>query len=143
VHGSTTRCRTHGSRQPGSLFVLLVALTLAGCGGAARGGMGSSLTPDVIGRDEIDASSATNAYDLISQVRPNWFRGRGQPSIRNSQVELPVVYLEDRRQGALDVLRSFPTAGIAELRYINATTATTRFGNGHAGGVIQVVLRKR
>jgi hypothetical protein len=123
--------------------VLLVALSLTACGGSARGGMGSSLTPDVIGRDEIDASSATNAYDLVSQVRPNWLRGRGTPSIRSTQIQLPVVYLEDRRQGALDVLRSFPTAAVAELRYINATSATTRFGNGHAGGVIQVVPRKR
>ena len=40
------------------------------------------------------------------------------------------------------MLRSFPTGGIAELRFINATTATTRFGNGHAGGVIQIVPRK-
>jgi hypothetical protein len=105
--------------------------------------MGSSLTPDLIALDEIEASNTTNAYDLINQVRPNWLRGRGQPSIRYSQVQLPVVYLEDRRQGDLNVLRSFPTGSIAELRYINATTATTRFGNGHAGGVIQIVPRRR
>jgi hypothetical protein len=104
--------------------------------------MGASLAPDVIGRDEMDASSATNAYDLIGQVRPNWLRGRGSPSIRSRTVELPIVYLEDRRQGPLEILRSFPTADISELRYINATTATTRFGNGHAGGVIQIVPRR-
>jgi len=122
---------------------LALVLALAACGGASRGGMGSSLSPDLIGLDEIQASTTTNAYDLVNQVRPNWLRGRGQPSIRYSQVPLPVVYVEDRRQGDLNVLRSFPTGSLAELRYINATTATTRFGNGHAGGVIQIVLRKR
>ena len=144
MHGFTTRGRGRGPRQRRSPLVWLLALVaLTACGGSARGGMGSALTPDLIGRDEMDGSSATNAYDLITQVRPNWLRGRGTPSIRSSQVQLPVVYLEDRRQGALEVLRSFPTAGIAELRYINATTATTRFGNGHAGGVIQVVPLRR
>ena len=122
-------------------LVALAALTA--CGGSARGGIGSSLTPDLIGRDEMDGSSATNAYDLISQVRPNWLRGRGTPNLRGSQAPLPVVYLDDRRQGALEILRTFPTGGVAELRYINATTATTRFGNGHAGGVIQVVPLRR
>ncbi len=141
VQNPTRRPRRLGPGWRPCLLALLLAA--AACGGAGRVGMGSSLTPDVIGRDEMDASSATNAYDLISQVRPNWLRGRGTPSIRNSAVQLPVVYLEDRRQGALEVLRSFPTAGIAELRYINATTATTRFGNGHAGGVIQIVPQRR
>lgn len=134
-------CRPLVPPRPSASFVLLLAL--AACGGPPHGGTAPTLSPDVIGLDEIDASSAANAYDLISQVRPNWLRGRGTPSIRNSQVQLPVVYLEDRRQGGLEVLRGLHTAGVAELRYINATTATTRFGNGHAGGVIQVVPRRR
>ncbi|NJD20394.1 MAG: hypothetical protein FIA95_14080 [Gemmatimonadetes bacterium] len=141
MDGPTKRIRADGRR--GARLSLALLLVLAACGGPAHGGMGSSLSPDLIARDEIDASNATNAYDLITQVRPNWLRGRGSPSIRYSQVQLPVVYLEDRRQGGLEVLRSFPVAGIAEIRYINAANATTRFGNGHAGGVIQVVPRRR
>jgi len=137
----TTRGKPHGRRGLLALLALLPALAACGAG-AARGGPGSSLSPDLIGLDEIEASTTTNAWDLISQVRPNWLRGRGTPSLRNTQVPLPLVYLDDRRQGDLNVLRSFPTGGIAELRYINATTATTRFGNGHAGGVIQIVPRR-
>ena len=124
----TTRGRAPGRRRPRALLALLALLpALAACGaGAARGGPGSSLTPDLIGLDEIEASTTTNAWDLITQVRPNWLRGRGTPSLRTAQIPLPVVYLDDRRQGDLNVLRSFPTGGIAELRYINATTATIR-----------------
>ena len=141
MDGPTTRGRVNGRRGLLALLALLPALAACG-GGAAQGGPGSSLSPDLIGLDEIEASSTTNAWDLINQVRPNWLRGRGTPSLRNTQVPLPLVYVDDRRQGDLNVLRSFPTGGIAELRYINATTATTRFGNGHAGGVIQIVPRR-
>lgn len=141
MSGPTVPCRAPGPRRSRSSFALL--LVLAACGGGARVGTGSTLTPDLIGPEEISASSATNAYDLISQVRPNWLRGRGTPNLRGSQAPLPVVYLDDRRQGAVEVLRTFPIGSVAELRYINATTATTRFGNGHAGGVIQVVPRRR
>jgi len=140
MNETTTRRTARRPWMPRAPLALLLAL--AACGGAAHGGMGSSLSPDLIGRDEIDASSTTNAWDLISQVRPNWLRGRGTPSLRDTQILLPVVYLEDRRQGDVEILRSFHTGGIAELRYINATTATTRFGNGHAGGVIQIVPRR-
>lgn len=136
-----TRGRVNRRRGPLALLALLPALAACG-GGAAQGGPGSSLSPDLIGLDEIEASTTTNAWDLINQARPNWLRGRGTPSLRYTEVPLPVVYVEDRRQGDLDVLRSFPTGGIAELRFINATTATTRFGNGHAGGVIQIVPRR-
>lgn len=141
----TTRER---ARRPGRLWASLAFLALlpalAACGGgAAHGSLGPSLTQDLIGLDEIEASTTTNAWDLINQARPNWLRGRGTPSLHYSQIPLPVVYVEDRRQGDLDVLRSFPTGGIEELRYINATSATTRFGNGHAGGVIQIVPRRR
>ncbi len=141
MSGPTMPCRTRGPRRSRGSFALLLAL--AACGGGGYGSGSSALTPDVIGPDEISASSATNAFDLVRQVRPNWMRGRGTPNLRGSQAPLPVVYLEDRRQGALEILRTFPTGGVAELRYINATTATTRFGNGHAGGVIQVVPRRR
>ena len=136
----TTRGRSGSRRRLWPVCALLLAV--AACGGAARGGMGSSLTPDLIRRSEIDASPTTNAYDLISQVRPNWLRGRGAPNLRSGP-ELPVVYLEDRRQGDLDVLRSFATTGIAELRFISATAATTRYGDGHGGGIIQIILRER
>lgn len=140
MHGSRMRRRTSTPRWPrGSLALVLLTAACSGVGGTR---MGPPSNPNVVGRDEMDASSAANAYDLVVQVRPNWLRGRGTPSIRNREIELPIVYLEDRRQGPLEVLRSFPTSSISELRYIDGTTATTRFGIGHGGGVIQVVPRK-
>lgn len=126
----------------GGATVLLAAAAWA-CGSAGRPATGSSLSPDVILLEEIRQSSASNAYDLVAQVRPNWLRGRGTPSIRNRQVELPVVYLGDRPQGQPEILRTFAVHSLAELRYVNATTATTRYGDGHAGGVIQVILLRR
>lgn len=140
MDGLTMHGRSSARRDIRLACALL--LGMAACGGAARGGMGGSLTPDLIQRSEIDASPATNAYELISQVRPNWLRGRGAPNLRSGP-ELPIVYLEDRRQGGLEVLRSFVTSGIAEIRFISATAATTRYGDGHGGGIIQIVLRER
>ncbi|MDH5759332.1 MAG: hypothetical protein OEZ65_07060 [Gemmatimonadota bacterium] len=96
----------------------------------------------VIALEEIEVSSAPNAFDLISQARPNWLRGRGSPSFRRSAPILPVVYVDRVRQGSVDVLRGILIGAIHEVRYLDATSATTRYGDGHGGGVIEVTLRR-
>jgi hypothetical protein len=133
-------------RFPRSAQLLLVlALGLLPLGSCVMGGQMSKPTgaSSVIGRDEIDESSATNAYDLVYQVRPLWLRGRGSPNLRGGAPVLPVVYVGHVRQGSVETLRSFGTNGLLELRYLDATTATTRYGDGHSGGVIEVDVRRR
>jgi hypothetical protein len=129
-----------------SRLVLAAAFALASAGsGCAVGGpaVAPSLGSNVIKLDEVERSTATNAYDLVSQARPNWLRGRGAPNLRGAPEVLPVVYIGTTRQGSAETLRAISIQGIQELRYINATSATTRYGEGHGGGVIEVVIRRR
>jgi hypothetical protein len=56
---------------------------------------------------------------------------------------LPVVYIANVRQGSVEVLRSIAITGVLALRYLDAVSATTRYGDGHSGGVIEVDLRRR
>ena len=114
-------------------------LVLAGCVTTGAGAPNPSWEP--VSSEEIRRSSASNAFDLVHQVRPNWLRGRGITSMRNREPEVPVVYLGPVRQGTVEVLRAFPTNGLVELRYMDGTSATTRYGDGHGAGVIQVVVR--
>ena len=128
-----------------SLFagVLLLGLLLQGaaCSPATRSASPSRAS-EVIRIDEIETSTASNAWDLVHQLRPNWLRSRGPASIRDPQPVYPVVYFGDINYGPLETLRGLATTGIEEIRFIGATTATTRFGSGHSGGVIQVVVRR-
>jgi hypothetical protein len=122
-----------------ALALLLVAGTV-GC--AASGERGPARNPDLITRAEIEASSTRNAHDLVQQARPRWLSSRGASSLQQSGGDLPVVYIGEQRHGGLETLRGFDTDGIETLRYINAANATTRFGSGHTGGVIQITLRR-
>jgi len=126
----------------GRLAACLVLLAAGSCvmGGQISPPAGAS---SVLGTDEIDVSTATNAYDLVYQARPNWLRGRGSSNLRGSGPVLPVVYLAHVRQGSVEVLRGIAITGLLELRYVDAVTATTRYGDGHSGGVIEVDLRRR
>jgi outer membrane cobalamin receptor len=55
---------------------------------------------------------------------------------------MPVVYVDNVRFGDLETLQSIPITGIAEIRYMSGPDATTRWGTGVLGGVIEVI-RKR
>lgn len=125
--------------------VALVCLFLVSATGCVMGGQVSppAGASSVIGRDEIDTSPAANAYELVYQVRPMWLRGRGSPNLRGGAPVLPIVYIAHVRQGSVESLRGIATNGLLELRYLDATTATTRYGDGHSGGVIEVDLRRR
>ena len=135
----------HRSSSGRDLRVLVASMLLFATGACVMGGQ---LSPpagpsSVIDRDEIDVSSANNAYDLVYQVRPNWLRGRGSPNLRGGSPVLPVVYVGNVRQGSVEVLRGIATNALLQLRYMDATSATTRYGDGHSGGVIEVDLRRR
>lgn len=131
--------------SPRTLGATLIMAAILSFGACVPGG---TLTPptrgsDLIGTEEIEGSSAVDAYELVRQVRPNWLRGRGQANLRGGAPVLPVVYFRTQRQGSVDILRGIPTIRLLEMRFIDATTATTRYGNGHSGGVIEVMIRRR
>jgi hypothetical protein len=114
---------------------LLLVISLAACGTTSGTRRGSS---DILTQEEIATSRASNAYELLQQLRPQFLRSRGALTINNAAAGYPVVYLNDVRHGDLQSLRTILIEEIDEIRYISAADATTRWGTGHAGGVIQV-----
>ena len=91
-------------------------------------------TLDVLGCDEIrsDPVGIDNAYDAVTRLRPHFLlSGLGFP-------ELPVVYLNDMRQGGPDQLHSIPVSVILEIRYFTPVTADLRFNTNNLGGAIAV-----
>lgn len=127
--------------------VLAAAMvTLAACASGGSGASARTQNPSVISLDEIEASSASNAYEVIQRLRPNFLRTRGAvhgtPGATNAveMVDL-VVYLNENRLGGSDQLRQIATTDIREIRYYNASEATTKWGTGHSAGAIQIVSR--
>lgn len=124
-------------------IVLTLALLLGACTmGGTRAATGGSFS-DLLEMEEIEASTATDAYDVVRQLRPQWLRGRGSTDVRGGRALLPVVYVAGVREGSVEVLRNIPTLALVRLRFVDAPTATLRYGEGHGGGVIEVTLRRR
>jgi len=125
---------------------------------------------DVIARDELleaDAKSP-DLYQAIKRLRPHFLtvlnRGPhstgvtpGAPgatmcdevrerncSVRSmgTVVALPVVYVDGMKTGDIEVLKTFATRNVEEVRYLTATKAEMEYGLGHEGGAILVKLHK-
>jgi len=130
-------------------FPALAMIALAvGCASGGVPTTGKNQNQNVITSEEIARTSASNAYELIQHLRPNYLRTRGAvhgaPSSDGTNhleaVDL-VVYLNESRFGGSDQLRQITLSDIREIRYYSASEATTKWGTGHSAGAIQVLTR--
>lgn len=132
----------------------LLAAAAAGCGGAAV--QGASSTPsatsaaaparsngDVISGDEIRAGQFRDVYNAVERLRPQFLRSRGATSTRDVEGNLPIVFVDEQRLGAVGSMRGLPIDNVREIRFIAPRDATTRWGTGYTAGVIMVVTRGR
>lgn len=82
-------------------------------------------------------------YDAISRLRSNWL-GRGTTSYDPPTTELAIVFVDGRRLGELESLRSIDANQIEHVRYYSAAEAGPRFGlQGGLSGVIEVTMKKK
>ncbi|HKC39380.1 MAG TPA: carboxypeptidase-like regulatory domain-containing protein [Gemmatimonadales bacterium] len=96
---------------------------------------------NLIERPEVESSTAMDAYTLVQQARPIWLHQRGAISLRDPTAGVVQIYLNGQQYGDVNRLREINTQDIRELRFLGAAEAQMRYGVGHAGGVIEVVLK--
>jgi hypothetical protein len=98
--------------------------------------------PNVITEAELVSRSALTARQVIEQLRPQFLRVRGTTTLGNAQTSDVIwVYFDGTRMGTLEVLNNIGAHEIREIRYLNPSEATNRYGTGHVQGAI-LVTRK-
>ncbi len=118
-------------------FGLSMAAPLA-CSYAARQSDEADSSDDVITEAAIQRVHAVNAYDAIVKIRANFLSYRGKTSLLGTSQPDPTVYLDDVLYGAMSTLRTIPAEQVASIRLYRAGQASTKFGAGNMGGVIEV-----
>ena len=136
-----------------ALPLLLLALAVAGAPLSAQ----SSTKRDRnrITEEEVRGSSAQNVYDLVRTLRPQWLRTRGNKTMSTerasgadgqdyAQIATPeiIVYMDGIRFGKDADLRTLSASEIASLQFLDASSATQRFGTGHPHGAIVLTRRQ-
>jgi hypothetical protein len=129
------------------LYLIAVPMIVACAPTPGTSGTSGSPTPrstTVLAAQEMQAVNLDvgTAYDAISRLRPNWLT-RGTTSYDPPTTERPIVFVDGRRYGELDSLRSLDASHIAEIRFYTAAEAGGRFGmQGGLSGVIEVTMKK-
>jgi hypothetical protein len=129
-----------------SLVLAVLLLALVGCASApaAGGEAPARRQTNLITLEEIQQhAQASDAFEVIRALRPNWLRTRGQQSLSDPTAGQVVVYLDGTRAGGPGFLRQIAVQNMQSAQYLNAGEATSRFGTGHTGGVILIVTRGR
>ncbi len=118
--------------------VLTIAVSLAGC---ASGGSGESRSTDDILREDLEASSAETAMEVVTLLRPQWLRARPARTPTDATPTVGVV-IDGRPRGSLDDLAQIRREIIERISFMSATDATIRWGTGFTGGAIVVTTRR-
>jgi hypothetical protein len=120
---------------------LLSALALApACSQPRRTDGTLRSSADVITSSDIRATSFTNVYDVIAQLRFRWLQARGTDTV-NLQPGDVMVRLDDNELGTVQALRTLSPAGITSIRFVDPVSAGGRWGLGYAHGAIVISTR--
>jgi hypothetical protein len=133
-----------------TLAALIVAISAAGCSGGTSIDRSSQApvprrarSMRFIGRDEVLAASARNAEDLLQRVRPQLLEPRAAQGGAGPAYATPLVYVNDSREGGLEVLHLVPANSILDITYLTPLEANIRFTGYHPGGAIVIRANPR
>jgi hypothetical protein len=122
----------------------VIALPLAitvGCSHPQLG-PGEMFNSQVITEDEIIASRASNAFEVINKLRANFLNNRGETALnRNQSNPYPTVYVDDQEFGPISTLSSIPAAQISMIRLYRVSEANAKYGTHNLSGVIAIFTR--
>lgn len=129
-------------RSVSVLGLLALPLLMGAC--ASTGGAGPSRSSNVISTEEIDAlPGLQTAHEAIQQLRPNWLRSRGSVSLQApAEASFPIIFMNGRRMGDMNMLRSIPISDVGSARFMSAREATTLHGTGYPAGIIDISTRR-
>jgi len=125
--------------RTGILFVL--TLLASAC---ATGGSGSNEPQRDRNRltaEELEPLVQFSAWDAVQRLRPMWMRPGGIRNSANPAGYYAYVFVDGSPYGEMATLRGFRMENVQEMRFVDATDATIRYGGQYQGGVILITTR--
>ena len=117
---------------------------------------------NILTAEEIERANltASNAYDVVEQLRPRWFATRGlarlpspppsSPMSQGTAARTPAeglksvgvrVWLNEHNAGDADYLKTIPAERVLSMRWYSQNEAASRFGPTD-DAAIEVVLKR-
>lgn len=123
-------------RTVSATAILALAGGLGACASAGAGDGGSRY---VITYQQIMEYPNMPAGQLARKLKPFWFQSRGLDNFSGAQAILVVV--DGSFRGSVEVLDTYQSHDLEEMRYVNRREATLRYGDRGGGGAIAITTR--
>jgi hypothetical protein len=134
-------------------LITLISAALLGAGCASGGSAASTAAAASAGRGPTSASrylvtegdlvtfGDRSAFEALQQLRPSFLHSRDTQTSSNP-IPAPVdVFIDGGRTEGVDALKNLRASTVKEMRFYEPQDANTKFGTGHNGGVIAVILK--
>lgn len=130
--------------------VLVTAMGVAAaCAGASGSGSGAPRRDStVITAEDMTRVQATNLYDVVRRLHPEWLTKRTSAAVGGLNAGGPAVpvdvqvFIDAQHIGTSETLKQLVVSTTSSLKYYSPAEAQTRFGSGNINGVIQVIMTK-
>ncbi len=145
--------KSHQREGPPRFFrrcaILVLALAVSACassGNTSSGEGGQTAATAVRGnstlivRAELEELGGRSLWEAVERLHRRWLQPQRGVSFSAGQAFARVV-IDGTVRGELDELRRLFSDNIETLRYLSAADATTKYGTGYPGGVIEVSTR--
>ena len=123
-------------------LALAFACSSTGAGSSADARPAPSQDRNLLTQDDLQRTSASNLFDAIRILRPQWLR-QSPTIIRQGGEGSLLVYLDGVQFGDPSSLRQISLLVVQEARYLSASEAQARYGTQDLHGVIAVTTRHR
>ncbi len=123
------------------LMASLLVLLAAGCATSGAGSGEPRRDRNLLTSEDMAPMESFTAWEAVQRLRPMWMRPGGIRNSANPAGHYPHVFVDGSPFGPMDSLRSFRVVNIEEMRYINPTDSTIRYGGQYQGGVILVTMK--
>ena len=120
----------------------MAVVLLANCA-PPRNVVPGAYNANAISKFELQNSSTQTAYEAIRKLRPNFLNYRAQESVSNPAQGVPVVYLNDRFAGEINLLNQIFVSQVESIRFYKSSDAVIKYGTDRIGGVIAITLKDR
>jgi hypothetical protein len=135
------------------MLIILLSAGLFGAGCASSGRAASTATSAnatrgttgasryLVTEDELTNLGDRTAYEVLQQLRPSFLRSRDMQTSSHPNPVPVDVFVDGGRTEGVDALKNIRASTVKEMRFYEPQDANTKFGTGHNGGVIAVILK--
>ena len=123
-------------------WLLVLSVSIAVACSHPRLGPGDVYNAQIITEDEIVASRASTAYEVIHKLRANFLTNRGETSLNRSDSPYPIVYVDDQEYGPISTLSTIPASQVSLIRLYRVSEANAKYGTHFLSGVISITTRQ-